>query len=316
MPNSVDNSELIALRNYVEKQREDVMDLTLRGFPSLKYFTTFTGVTGELLLEWRDIQKVIRPWANAFEAAADQISRHPVRIKNYFQKAELTISPKEDFSHYKGYLARTKMKASEYPFAQYAMMKAAEKVRTQMEFDQAFTGAQVDPATNATEIMDGLVTIIANDQAAGTPILTPVTTGAPTPANIIDIVELMDDSIDEEYRTNDMLLRCSPTNFRLYRRAYRAASGFHPGNPDTDAQGEITLDGSGTKLVSCPGMRGSNRFILTPLSNTYAAFDLESDSEVWEFEDDHRNIDAWLDHWFGVGFLIFDPRILYINDQA
>jgi hypothetical protein len=316
MANSVDNSELIALRNYVEVQREDVMEMTLRGFASERHFVLYTGVTGELLMEWRDIDKVIYPWANAFSATADQVSRHPVRVKNYFQKAEMTISPKEDFRHYKGYLTSTKQDAASYPFARWAMEKAAKKANTQKEFDQVWTGDQADPATDASEIMNGLVTIVADDQAETTPILAPVTTGALNVGNIIAAVEQMDDAIDEEYRTEDYLLRVSPKNFKLYRRAYRAASGFDPMNPDTDARDEILLDGSGTKLVSCPGMRGSDRMILTPRSNTYIAVDMESDNEVWEFQALYRDIHAYLDHWFGVGFLIFDPRILYINDQA
>jgi hypothetical protein len=196
------------------------------------------------------------------------------------------------------------------------MDKMAQKIRTQQEFDQIFTGdAQVSP-TNANEIFNGLLTLITDDQNAGTPVLTPVTTGALNAGSIIDQIEQMDDAIDEEYRTDDMKILCGPEVFKLYRRAYRAAAGFHPNNPDTDTRDEIMLDGTGTRLVSCPGMRGSQRLICTPSSNLYVAYDDPNDTSVFEMEQNHRTLDVWCDYWLGAGFLIFDPRIVYINDVS
>lgn len=316
MAESIDRTELAAFRAYVEQHREDIMDITLRGAPSLQYMTPFAGVTGELVLEWDDISDIVKPWSCDFGPDGDEITRRPVRIRNYMHKAELQFCPKKDFFTYKGYLVQTKMNAADYPYARWAMEKAAEKIKTQTEFDQIFTGdIAVSPST-ADEIYNGLLTIIADDLGGGSPVLTPVTTGALVSSTIVDQVEQMDDAIDEEYRTSDMRMYCAPEIFKMYRRKYRDLAGFHPNNPDTDSKNEIMIDGSSTILTSCPGMTGSQRLILTPQSNVYYAYDGESDQEVWEFEQDHRNLDAWCDYWFGTGFLIFDPRILYVNDQA
>ena len=133
---------------------------------------------------------------------------------------------------------------------------------------------------------------------------------------IVDQIEQMDDAINEEYRTVEMAMLVAPEVFKMYRRKYRALAGFHPGNPDTDKEDEIKLDGSSTTLISCPGMRSSQRIILTPKSNLYYAYDDPSDDSVFEMEQNHRQLDVWCDYWGGVGFLIFDPRIVYINDQA
>lgn len=316
MSDSVNRSELAAFRDYVEMHRDTILDITLRGAPSLQYMTPYPGVTGELILEWDDILDIVKPWSCDFTPDPDVLKRYPVRIKSYFQKAELQFCPKKDFYTYKGHLVKTKMKADEYSYAQWGMDKASEKIKTQTEFQQLFTGDQSATPSNASEVLNGLLTTIADDLTGGTPLLTPTTTGVLAPGTIIDQVEQVDDAIDEEYRTMDMRMYCSPEVFKMYRRAYRAAAGFHPYNEDTDTMNEIVIDGSTTKLTSCPGMRGSQRLILTPESNVYYSYDGESDQEQWEFEVDHRFIDAWCDYWFGTGFLIFDPRILYVNDQA
>ena len=316
MAESVDRTELAAFRAYVEKHREDVLEMVLRGAPSLRYMTPYAGVTGELVLEWDDILDLIKPWSCDFAPDANTLKRYPVRIKSIFQKAELQFCPKQDFFTYKGYLVRTKQNAKDYPYARWAMEKAATKIKTQQEFQQLFTGTQVGSPTNAAGILDGLLTLITDDQALGTPLLTPVATGALVSATVVDQIEQMDDAINEEYRTVDMRMYCSPTVFKLYRRKYRSLAGFHPDNDDTDTANEIMIDGSTTILTSCPGMGTSQRLILTPQSNVYYAYDGESDNEVFEMEQDHRNLDVWCDYWFGVGFLIFDPRILDINDQA
>lgn len=313
---SIDRTDLAAFRAYVEDHREDILNLVLRGAPSMRHFTPFAGVTGELVLEWAEVEKIVKPWAAAFVTSADAIRRRPIRIKSHFQKAEMSFTPKLDFYTYKGYLVQTKMNAADYPFARWAMEQMSQKIRTQQEFDQIFTGdADVTPA-DASEIFDGLLTLIDDDQDAGTPVLTPVITGPLTADTIIDQVEQMDDAINEEFRTEDMMIMCAPEIFRMYRRAYRQAAGFHPGNADTDAVDEILLDGSGTRLVSCPGMRGSQRLVLTPKRNVYVAYDDPNDTSVFEMEQNHRQLDVWCDYWLGAGFLIFDPRIVYINDPA
>jgi len=316
MAESINRTDLAAFRAYVEDHRDDVLQLVLRGAPSIQHFTPYSGVVGELVLEWADVNNIIKPWAASFDAAADLIDRKPIRIRSHFQKAEMQFTPKLDFFTYKGRLVQTKMDAMDYPFAQFAMEEMANKIKSQQEFQQIFTGDQVASPTDANGIYDGLLTVIADDQGLGSPVLTPVTTGALVASTIIDQIEQMDDAIDEEYRTEEMKMFVAPEIFRMYRRAYRDASGYHPGNPDTDAMDEITLDGSMTTLVSAPGMTGSERIILTPGRNIYYAYDDPSDDSVFEMEQNHRNLDVWCDFWGGVGFLIFDPRIVYINDQA
>jgi hypothetical protein len=316
MAESINRTELAAFRAYVEDHRDDVLELVLRGAPSLRHFTRFAGVTGELVLEWADVSDIVKPWAAPFEAAADLVTRRPVRIKSYFQKAEMQFTPKLDFATYKGKQVSTKMDARDYPFARWAMEKMAQKVKTQLEFQQLFTGDYDATPENAGEMYNGLLTTIADDQAAGTPVLTPVATGVLAASTIIAQIEQVEDAINEQYRSEDMKMLVSPTIFKMYRRAYRAATGFHPEYADVDAMDEIMLDGTTTTLCSCPGMGSSQRIICTPSSNVYYAYDDPTDDAVFEMEQDHRNLDVWCDFWGGVGFLIFDPRIVYINDQA
>jgi hypothetical protein len=316
MAESINRAQLAAFRNYVEDHRDTILSKTLRGAPSLRHFTPYAGVKGKLILEQSTVADIVKRWAAAFEPLADRLIRKPVTVESHFHKAEAQFTPKEDLFTYKGHLVQTKQKPEDYPYAAWAMDKIAEMVKTQQEFDQIFTGDIDAGGTDAADILNGLLTLIADDLGGGSPVLTPVTTGVLASSTIVTQVEQMDDAIDEKFRTVDMAILAAPEIFKMYRRKYRELSGYHPGNPDTDAMDEIQLDGSTTKLISCPGMRGSQRLIMTPKSNIYYAYDDPTDESVFEMEPDHRNLDVWADYWFGVGFLMFDADILYVNDQA
>ncbi len=316
MAESINRSNLEAFQNYVQDYSAELKDLSLRGAPSLMYFTPVPGVKGRLIMAWSEILDILKPWAAAFSAGADTVNLTTVTIESHFQKAELSITPKSDLLTWRGFLTQTKQDPETYPFVRYVMEKAAQKIATQQEFDQIFTGDQLGTPVNAADVYNGLLTLIADDQGLGTPVLTPVATGALASGTIIAQVEQVDDAINEQYRRSGFRMFVSPSVFKMYRRAYRTANGYHPAYSDLDNQNEIQLDGSSTILTSCPGMGTSNRIICTPSDNIWHAYDAEDDKRVWEFDIDHRTIDMWCDHWSGTGFFIFDDRVLVINDQA
>lgn len=315
---SINNADLQAYRNYVEQHRDAVFALTMTKAPSLQHFTMYPGVRGKDVLEWRDVEDLVKRWAAPFAPADDTLRRYPVIIENHFHKAELAIIPKLDFTHYKGTMMTTKMDPANYPFIAYWLNMASDKIAQQMEFQQIFTGDLDAGGNDAADMYNGLLTQIADDQALGSPVLTPVNTGALTAANIIDQMRAVDDAIDEKYRPQDMQFLVSPSVFKMYIRERQKVSGFHPDDNHAAQKGMIALDGvdSNIMLCSCPGMGNSQRIIATPKSNVWYAPFGENDTNIWQFETNHRQYDAWCDFRMGVGFMIFDPRILYINNQA
>jgi len=315
MADSVNTTEIAALRNYVLTHRDEIKELSLRGAPSLRFFTPHPGVKGQEWLEWADISDIVKRWDNAFSADADTITRRPVTITSHHHKAEFTIKPRTDLATYKGYIVRTKQNPEVYTFSQWAIRKGTEKIKTQQEFDQIFTGDLNAVGTTASDMYNGLLTIIADDLAAGTPKLTPITTGALTSANIIAKIRQMADSVDEKYKTG-MRLFAAPEVVRMYADAIHDGQNYHPGSNIMNNVMEMNIPGRTVTLVSCPGMTGSQRLFMTTPENLWHAYDADNDQEVWEFEKDHRNIDAWCDYWSGAGFYILDNRILKVNDQA
>jgi hypothetical protein len=318
MANSVDYSDLQTLRNYVEVIGDEVMDLQLRGAPSLQYMYGHEGVTGKKQMEWVDINDIVKPWASPFAPDANTVDRKLITIENHFLKSELEFIPKEDYNHWKGYLRLMKETPESYPFARYIIEKATKKIATQLEFDTIWTADLAGTPTGASNFTNGLLTQIADDQALGTPVLTAVATGAITVSNAVDKVEQMDDAYNEEYRPTDMPLRmyCSPSVFKMYRRHYRTLNGYHPDFRNIDAKTEIQLDASSTILTVCPGMGSSQRLVLTPQDNIWFAYAYADDQETWMFDTEVRTLRAWSDYWFGVGFHIFDDRMIRVNDQA
>lgn len=317
MAGSYDSSNLVAFQDYVRTYQDDLFQLGLAGAPSMKYFMKYPGVKGEHIITYDIIADIVKRFALDFAPDADTWTQYPSTIKSVLTKAEMRVSPKQDLLNYRAYLVDTKQKAEDHPYAQYIMEKASRKLNTQIEFDQLYTGDENGGGSNAADLFNGLLTLIADDQALGTPLLTPVATGVINSANAIASFEAVDDAIPEERKNGEeWLMRVGPALFKLYRRAYRSAAGFHPNNPDTDAMNEIMIDGSTTKVVMCPGMGSSQRIICTPKRNTYVAYDAENDTQMWEFEQDHRFVDMWCDYWFGGGFVVFHPDIIIINDQA
>jgi len=314
MAESFKNTDVTALQAYVREYQDELMGLSLRGAPSLKYFTPYADVKGQLIITWDEIQDIVQRFAATFVGVADAYETHPATISSKAHKAEMSITPKLDWGNYRAYLTKEGVSATDWPYSRYVMEKASKKIATQKEFDQIFAGVENGGGTDAVDMFDGLLQLVADAVVATT--LTEVTTGVITAGNVIANVELMDDSFDEEYREENMVMLASPSVFRLYRRAYRLAAGYHPGNPDTDAINEIVLDGSSTKMVSCPGLGASQRLILTPERNLYYAYWADENADMWEFEQNHRTIDMWCDYWFGAGFIIVDDRIIKVNDQA
>ena len=318
MAQSVDYTDIAAFRNHVELLSDEIKDLQLRGAPSLQFMFPHDGVTGKMQMEWVDIQDLIKPWTAAFAPDDDTVLRKQITIENHLLKAELKFIPKNDFKHWKGHLELMKLKAESYPFARYVIERAAKKVATQLEFDTIWKADLAATPTNAGNFTNGLLTQITDDLAAATPKLTAVATGAITASNAVEKLEQIDDAYDEEYRPSDMPLRMyvSPTVFKHYRRNYRTLSGYHPDYMDKNKKNEIQLDATSTIITSCPGMGTSQRVLLTPQNNIWAAFDYDEGYKTWELEGEVRELKAWSDFWFGVGFHILDNRLVKVNDQT
>lgn len=276
------------------------------------------GVRGKDTMEWRFVEKLVKRWSAPFNPDDDTFRRIPVIIENYFHKAEFSIVPKLDFGHYRGHMMDTKMKADEYPFIAYWMEQSTFEIETEMEYDQIFTGVQNLAGDDAEDMFDGLLTIISKDQALGSPVLTAVNTGALTEANIVDQFRQVADAVQLRHLPSDMQMMVAPEVYNMYIRKRQALSGFHPLDSNAENTQEIMLDAVNTriKLCKCNGMTGSQRIILTPKSNVYYAPFGENDMNIWAFEINHRQYDAWCDYRAGVGFLVYDPRVLYINNQA
>lgn len=70
--------------------------------------------------------------------------------------------------------------------------------------------------------------------------------------------------------------------FEMYVQSYVDANLFHFKPEDIEA-GELTIPGSAVKLVSYPGLNGTNKIIGFRWSNIYLGTDLENEEEKYEF---------------------------------
>lgn len=228
-------------------------------------------------------------------------------------KADLQIIP-ADLN--KSWLGKYKKKGSDVydmPFEQYIMNEIIKKVRHQLRTTSLFSGVYNAGGATATDIMNGVKKIIADEITATN--ITPVVTGAVTAANVIDKVELVYDNLGEAVKRGDTQLLVSPQIFAWYVRKYRELYGAN-GDYSGMAKFQVPLDGTNCMIKSEPGLAASQRMICTTTDNiTFGVDSLADDSNINSqvFE---RTIKLMIDAKAGVEFKDIDSDVLAVNDQA
>tara|TARA_R110000765_G_scaffold84278_3_gene163167 strand:+ start:4137 stop:5051 length:915 start_codon:yes stop_codon:yes gene_type:complete len=99
-----------------------------------------------------------------------------------------------------------------------------------------------------------------------------------TPANVIDVVDAMVDSMHvDTIDADDNVLFLGYEIYRMYTRAIRNANLYHYTADEKDF--EIMIPGTNVKAVAVAGLNGTNKMYLSKASNYYFGTDLLNDSE-------------------------------------
>lgn len=82
--------------------------------------------------------------------------------------------------------------------------------------------------------------------------------------------------------SSDVEVQCGTDLFDLYIASYVDANLFHF-KPEEVQNYELTIPGTGYKLVGYPGLSGTNKILAYRWSNLYLGTDLENEEERYEF---------------------------------
>jgi hypothetical protein len=315
---STNLTDVNAYQGFVREYAQDIISRSFYGNQTADIATPHSGVKGKKVLTQLTLETLGRRFNKTFNPPANTVKFSPRELSVERGKFELQIQPHDFYDSYLGEFHRgTFNSTDEFPFESYVMMKVAEKQSTEIERawwagDKAASPASTDALT---AVINGWLTLITDDLAAGTPKLTAVATsgGTLTTSNTIQTMEAMFDALDPVLQSTDFGVFVSPKVFSLYQRQYR---NDYSKNTDNAQNGRMKLDFCDGELIRTPGMGSSSRIIMTPKENLHYGYDGITDASAFNFEKDHRNLDYWCDFLFGVEFGIFEQGWIVVNDLA
>lgn len=180
------------------------------------------------------------------------------------------------------------------PFEQLYTEHVTEQINKEIE-DIAWRG-DTTSSTHPLSLCDGWLKQI-DDDSSNTILINSGNSksySAFTTSNAISIIDEMVDNIDEEVVENDDLtLFISRSQFNTLVRAYRDLNNFSINyQTQNESDGRIMLPGyDNIQVQVAPGLRTTNRIVLTPASNLFYGTDLENDKEDFRmFYDEQKDV--------------------------
>lgn len=318
MPVSHNLADAASYQGFVREFAQDMVARSFYGNKTAAIATPHSGVKGKKVLNILTLETLGRRWNKTFSPPANTLKITPRELVVERGKFEFEFVPQEFYDTYLGMFHRgTFSSTDDFPFASFIMQKIAEKKANEIENawwrgDKAGSPASTDPLMS---VINGWLTLITDDLAAGTPKLTPVVTsgGSITTSNVIGLIESMYDALDAQYQDLPFGVFVSPKVFSLYQRAYRSDFSKYT---DAAQRGRMKLDFCDGELIRTPGMGTSSRVVMTPTENLHYGFDGLEDPNLFNFEKDHRSLHYWSDFLFGVEFGLFEQGIIVVNDLA
>lgn len=310
---SLNSIKAVEFQDYVRDFHDQLLSLALFGFDSRNRITILDDIKREYVLPELVTQDLVRRGGlEGFTPLQDamEFDQRVLRVED--ARVDLKIYPNSFEKDYRAMYREKGDNSYDLPFAGFIIQKILQKVATEQELslfraDKAGTAAQTD---KLVALFDGFATIIADDQAEVTPVITPAATGAITATNGVAALESVYQTLGSQYfgMRVDVYMNHS-TRIKVvqdYRERY--------GKYTTEADGSIRLEIGNAVIHSVHGMP-DNAILITPRENMFYGCDREADSQLINFENEDRSIKMWMDFKMGVNYGIFHDEIIAINDQ-
>lgn len=312
------NSQLGA---YIRKYEEAIWTGVFRDITLEKFMTPVMGVKSQYVTRSSTISEILQPhqpqWSPKGTVSIDAKINTVQHIK-----ADVVIDNLDElFDSHAAELADENVERDKMTFIPWLINKhILPKIKQEMAYN-SYNGVYAAPATPGTagdsvDSVDGLAKIIADDITATH--LTPFTTGAITPANIIDLVDDYVDYIDsttEGKFIKNILL--ADELVRMYKRAYKLQYGTsldYKGMGSFEGMNIAPIDGSTKILIGVEDMNGSQRMISTWDGNLIKMFNKVNTPEKMYTDLDKRDVILFTDFFRGYGYKHYKGVI--VNDQA
>ena len=312
-------TDVAAYRDYVQDFSDDLIIKAFYSGKTQLVAEVLEGIKGRMTLtRLKTAANKAVAWSKDFSAAADAVEFSPRHLDVVAIKRDLSFVPQEFEATYLGYMRRQGQNpGQDLPMEGYILDAVLKTHGEELEaalWQGVKAGSVVAGTTPMNQCFDGFLEIISDAVTAvtipaGQVIATPG--GSITTANIVALTETMWNALGAGYKEGQVYVFMSWANFQKYQQGYRADYGKYV---STNKDATVTLDFSQNAiLMPMPGMGTSNRIIMTPGKNLKVGYDQISD-QMFEFEQNKRVIDFWLDFKVGCQIAQLDEGALVVND--
>lgn len=310
MANSVDLTDLKnTLGAYCRQNKREIYRKISVGI-TRQHFTNLGNQTDEVPLPRLRTGKLLKPSnpTAAFSGGADKLKLSARVLKIRKMSFDVQIYPQLLWDTWLGLMdARTPTDPLVPPFEEYFMTALTDQAAEDLEMDAIWTGVYNAAGSTPADTMDGLLTKVAAEIVTGEIPAGNIFAGAAiTVNNAVAQLEGVKKKVAVQYRNKKLKLFCSVTVKDLFEENYRALYGALPYNTKFE---KLVLDGTNIELCPIPGMKTSQRIIITTQENIVFADYPEGMINVQEFD---RSLKILGDYRAGIEFC--DGEIIWCND--
>jgi len=320
MATSATLTDVAAYLDYVQDYRPDLVIRAFYGPKTTQFATVREGLKGrETLTRLKTVSGKAVAWKSDFSAAAGAVTFHPRHLDVVAIKRDLSFVPQDFEATYLGFVRKQGQNPGmDLPFEGYILNSILSGHAEELDsaFWQAVKAGTVTPGTTPMDqCFDGFLQVIADEISGGgidgsQVVVTPG--GAISTTNIIELLESMWMALGNGYKEMPVDVYLSWENFQRYQQGYRETYGYNFGNTQN---ARVSLDFSqNAQLIPMPGMGSSDRIIMTPRGNLNVGYDAIDDDKMFQFEQNKRAMDFWMDFKVGVQIAQIDEAGLIVND--
>lgn len=314
-----------ALGAYLRENRDVLLAETLLDVPFEDKFEVWDDVKDEIPLPKVSMTNIVQPGLDKtdWNPTPNAIAFGARILKVRDLKVDLTLNPQvleKTWLGYKNKKGSGGEKQFQMPFEEFIMRYIIAKAKEDIHLNAIYHGVYNAAGNTPADTMDGILKVIVDEIAALS--MTPIVTGAITSANVKDKLLLVYDGLDEAVKHKPTQMIVNSGIFDWYVRLHDPIANAYlvrqdvQGLADTPMLNYFPLFGTNCTIKREPGLKTSQRVLVTPKENMVYGVDSLDDSGEIMIEKEKRTLNLMMDFKAGVQIKQVDDKIIRVNDQA
>ena len=273
-----DNIIVTSLPDYVQTNREVIVDdIVLRG-PTISRMAKQTGIKKSAFLNYLNVAPVFQSGAGCGFTPQGDVALTQKEIHVAVIKVNLDLCPENLRGKYAEYLVRTRAGEQPMPFEAEIVNEIKKFIAESLE--KAIWQGDTDSADDNLAQFDGLLKLAAAAVTGGTATAVDLT-GATTPYDAIDAII---GQMPAKAKKMGAKINVEPAFFEAYLRNLVSLNLYHYSGPQNEAPIEFVHPGTNVAVVAVEGMEGTSTALATYDKNLCYGTDMESDLEVFDIK--------------------------------